>query len=106
MDAVTSHTFTTEVLESAEPVLVDFTAAWCPPCRAMDPVLASLTTVRVVSVDVDDQPQLAADWGVLSMPTLLLFRAGAPIAKLVGARPKRQLELELEEALEQQPAAR
>ncbi|HWK27604.1 MAG TPA: thioredoxin family protein [Solirubrobacter sp.] len=106
MHPVTLDTFTAEVLEAEEPVLVDFTAAWCPPCRAMDPILASLTAVRVVSVDVDEQTQLAAQWGVLSMPTLLLFRNGAPVAKLVGARSRRKLELELQEALEQQPAGR
>jgi len=95
--------FTAEVLEADRPVLVDFTAAWCPPCRVMKPVLAELAAERpdlkIVEVDVEASPATAARYGVLSMPTFMLFRAGAPVTQLVGARPKRRLARELDAAL-------
>src|SRR3954464_2910346 len=110
MNAVTNDTFTSEVLESEKPVLVDFWAAWCPPCRVMDPILEEIASSRddisIVSVDVDTEQELAVQYGVLGMPTFMLFQHGAPIASLVGARPRKRLELELREALEQQPAGR
>ena len=87
------------MLESDLPVLVDFTAAWCPPCRVMKPVLAELAAeradLRVVQLDVDAHQQTAARYSVLSMPTFILFRGGQEIGRLVGARPKRRLEGEL-----------
>jgi thioredoxin 1 len=105
---VTDDTFTAEVLESQQPVLVDFTAAWCPPCRAMNPVLDALAAdrddLRIVKLDVDNDQATAARYGVLSMPTFVLFRDGAPVHTLVGARPRGRLESELEQALAQQPA--
>jgi thioredoxin 1 len=95
--------FTSEVLEAEGPVLVDFTAAWCPPCRVMEPILADLAAeradLRVVRVDVDDNQETAARYGVLSMPTFMLFRDGAPVLTLVGARPRRRLEADLAAAL-------
>ena len=110
IDAVTDGTFTAEVLESEKPVLVDFTAAWCPPCRAMNPILdevaASRDDLRIVKVDVDDNQATAARFGVLSMPTFMLFNPGAPVQTLVGSRPRKRLELELEQALVQEPAGR
>jgi thioredoxin 1 len=100
---VTDDAFAAEVLESERPVLVDFTAAWCPPCRVMKPVLAELAEerddLRVVQLDVDEHQRTAADYGVLSMPTFILFRDGREVQRLVGARPRRRLEAELAEVL-------
>jgi thioredoxin 1 len=100
MDYVTDDNFQAEVLEADGPVLVDFTAAWCPPCRVMKPVLAELAEerpdLRIVHIDVDAEQQVAARYDVLSMPTFLLFRAGEPVLRLVGSRPKRRLADELD----------
>lgn len=93
---VTDDTFGEEVLHSDVPVLVDFTADWCPPCRMVAPVLARIAAereglVKVVSLDVDRNPATQAAYGVLSMPTLILFRDGEPARSVVGARPERHL---------------
>jgi thioredoxin 1 len=97
---VTDATFEAEVLRCDVPVLVDFTAAWCAPCRMIAPVLAEIARedaghLKVVSLDVDANPETQAAYGVLSMPTLMLFKAGEPVKSLVGARPKRKLRQEL-----------
>jgi thioredoxin 1 len=80
LHAVTQSNFTAEVLESSKPVLVDFTAAWCPPCRAMNPILDQMAAerddIKIVSVDVDNEQELASQWGVMGMPTFLLFHNG------------------------------
>ena len=100
---VTDDAFAAEVLESERPVLVDFTAAWCPPCRVMKPVLAELAAerddLRFVQLDVDAEQRTAAEYGVLSMPTFILFRDGREVQRLVGARPRRRLEEELAQVL-------
>jgi thioredoxin 1 len=99
----TDDRFTADVLESDAPVVVDFTAAWCPPCRVMSPILDELAEerpdVRFVKLDVDDNTDTAVKYGVLSMPTFMVFRGGEPVLKLVGARPKRRFVDELSEVL-------
>ena len=110
MRQVTDSTFTAEVLEAEQPVLVDFWAAWCGPCRIMDPIIeeigAERDDLKVVSLDVDRDQETVLKYGVMSMPTFMLFRNGEPVMKVIGSRPKRRLLSELSEALEQQPAGR
>ncbi|MGW9248139.1 thioredoxin family protein [Streptomyces sp. EN23] len=96
----TEETFEAEVLEAALPVLVQFTADWCGPCRQLAPVLREIAReeadrIRVVLLDVDRAPGIAVRYGVLATPTLMVFRAGEPVTSLVGARPKRRLLQEL-----------
>ncbi|HWI74388.1 MAG TPA: thioredoxin family protein, partial [Baekduia sp.] len=80
-----------------------FWAAWCPPCRAMHPILDELATerddLRVVGLDVEAHQAIASKYGVLSMPTFMVFKHGEPVLKLIGSRPKRRLEAELAEVL-------
>ena len=99
---VTDTNFQAEVIEAAEPVLVDFWAPWCGPCRVVGPVLEEIAQergLRVVKLNVDENQQTAAQYEVLSIPTMLLFKDGAIAKKVVGAMPKRRLEAELEPAL-------
>lgn len=89
--------FQTEVLEAAGPVLVDFTAVWCQPCKQLDPIVKQLADewsgkVKVVKLDVDDNPQLAMDYTVMGVPTLMLFMAGQPVERITGFQPKDRLQ--------------
>ena len=99
---VTDTNFQAEVIEAAEPVLVDFWAPWCGPCRVVGPVLEEIAQergLRVVKLNVDENQQTAAKYQVLSIPTMILFKNGAPATTIIGAYPKRKLEAELEPAL-------
>lgn len=101
---VTDGDFGTEVLGSDLPVLVEFTADWCPPCRQMGPVLTALAAeeggrLKVVQLDVDTNPETTNAYKVLSMPTFMVFRDGEPVKAMVGARPRRRLLEELSEVL-------
>lgn len=93
---ITQDNFAQEVLSSKEPVLVDFWASWCGPCRMMAPILDQLADahpeIRVGKVNVDEQPDLASQFQVMSIPTLILFRNGKPAATSIGVRPMGDLE--------------
>jgi len=97
--AITTDTFETEVIQSEQPVVVDFWAEWCGPCHAVAPVLQQIADerddLRVVKVNIDEEPALAQRYGVMSIPTIVLFKGGEPAAAAVGAQPKRMLERSL-----------
>jgi thioredoxin 1 len=91
MREVTDDTFADEVLAAERPVVVDFWAPWCGPCKAIEPALEQLE-LDVVKLDIDANPATAAKFGVLSIPTVILFAGGEPRETVVGARPKKHFE--------------
>jgi len=102
--SVTDETFAAQVLARPEPVLVDFWAQWCPPCHMIAPVLAKIAaeragTLTVRTIDNDANPVTGARFRVMSLPTLILFVAGEPVATLVGAQPKARLLARIDDAL-------
>jgi thioredoxin 1 len=100
---VTDAVFTSQVLEADRPAVVDFWAAWCPPCRVMNPVIEELAAehpeLAFFAMDADANRETVVEHGVLSMPSFLLFKDGKEIARFVGSRPKRRMADELQQAL-------
>ena len=100
---LTKQNFQSEVAESKEKVLIDFWASWCGPCRMVSPIVDEIAEespagVKVCKVNVDEQPELAQQFQVMSIPTLLVMKDGKPVASYVGARPKQFIVKMIEEA--------
>ena len=95
MDEVTDETFADEVLASPLPVIVDFWAPWCKPCEAIEPILEALAAehgFRLVRLDIDEHLGVPSRYGVLSLPTVILFEGGEPRSTVIGARPRSHYE--------------
>ena len=93
---LTKDNFETEVLKSEKPVLVDFWATWCPPCRLLGPVIAEIaeeqiTSLKVGKVDVDEQKERASQFNIMSIPTMILFKDGKVVKEILGYKPKEEI---------------
>jgi thioredoxin 1 len=101
---VTDADFKDKVLDSSKPVLVDFWAVWCAPCKMLAPVIEQVSkkleeNIEVAKLDVDQNPQTSMTYGITSIPTLILFNQGKPVGKIVGFKPADQIEAAIRGAL-------
>ena len=104
VNELTDANFEAEVLQSSQPVLVDFWAPWCGPCRMIGPVVEELATendesIKVGKVNVDDSPTTAANYGVSSIPTLMIFKGGEVVDRFVGVQQKNRLQEAIDQAI-------
>ena len=104
VNELTDATFEQEVLNSSEPVLVDFWAPWCGPCRMIGPVVEELAqenagTLKVGKINIDDSPNTAAGYGVSSIPTIMIFKGGEVVDRFVGVQPKNRLQEAIKQAI-------
>ncbi|SKC00688.1 thioredoxin [Lachnospiraceae bacterium] len=102
VNQITEETFEAEVLKSSDPVLVDFYADWCGPCKMMAPVISELsekfqTKMKFYKCNVDECQDIAQKYGVMSIPTVIIFKEGQPSEPIVGAQPRKKLESAIEE---------
>src|SRR5690348_15782027 len=101
---LSNNNFQAQVLHSALPVLVDFTADWCPPCRMIAPIVEQIADdyagqMQVGSVNADDYPELQQQYGVMGLPTLILFQNGEPVHYMIGYQPRQRIEAQIKPLL-------